>query len=75
MREAESTVIPHPQMPAPFDNALVLLPLAVVAWLAVVAVVVAACRAAGRFDDAIASQTLPRQYVADGPQQDLHVAP
>ncbi|MCW2988729.1 MAG: hypothetical protein JWM24_1667 [Solirubrobacterales bacterium] len=73
------------------DPMLAIVVLAGGAWLAVSAIVIAACMSAARADaemeaedEAVAmagplgwllSQTSPRNDVADGPQQDLHIPP
>lgn len=74
-----------------FDPTLVIAASVVLAWLAVAAIVLAACRAAARADKRMAaedeavamagpmgwlvSQAPPRENVTHRSQQDLHVAP
>jgi hypothetical protein len=73
------------------DPTLAIVVLAALAWVAVAAIVLAACKTAARADaemtaedDAVAmagpmgwlhSQPSPGEHVADGAQEDLHVPP
>ena len=73
------------------DPTLAIAALAVLAWVVVAVIALAACRVAARADSELAaedeavamagpmgwllSQASPGDHVADGPQQDLHVPP
>lgn len=73
------------------DSTVALVALAAFAWVAVVTLVIAACKVAARADAQmaaedeavalagpmgwLASQTSPGEHMAHGPQEDLHVPP